>query len=113
MDEEQYKFYMRIQIFRKDRSFGPGVSELMLLIRETESLSAACRQMNMAYSKAWKIIKRAEEDLGFSLMEGTRGGGQGGRTVLTREGEELLERYLRFEAEARETVTDVFHKHFR
>ncbi len=28
-------------------------------------------------------MKHAEEDLGFTLMEGSRGGSRGGRTMLT------------------------------
>lgn len=112
MKEDPLQFYMRIQVYRRERDFGPGVSTLMRLVREQGSLSAACKEMHMAYSKAWKIINKAEEDLGFALMEGTRGGERGGRTVLTPEGEEFLDRYMRFEAEAKEAVSEVFQRYF-
>lgn len=106
------QFCMRIQVYRNERDFGPGVSALMCLVREKGSLSAACKAMHMAYSKAWKIINKAEADLGFSLMEGSSGGESGGKTVLTPKGEEFLDRYLKFEEEARNAVSEVFDRYF-
>ena len=66
----------------------------------------------MAYSKAWKIIHKAEEDLGFPLMEGKRGGENGGATVLTEEGEAFLNRYLQFVNEAEHAVAELFEKFY-
>ena len=66
----------------------------------------------MAYSKAWKMIKHAEQDLGITLMEGIRGGESGGRTMLTREGEAFLARYTAFEEEANTELERLFRKHF-
>lgn len=110
--EQIYKYHMRLRVFSEEPYFGPGVSALMSLVREKESLSAACKEMGMAYSKAWKIIKKAEEDLGISLMEGRRGGEHGGKTLLTREGEEFLNSYLAFVKESQEAVTKIYHKYF-
>ena len=47
--------------------------------------------MKMSNSKAWKILKRAEEDLDMPLVERISGGKDGGGSKLTQEGEELLE----------------------
>lgn len=107
------KYHMRLRIYREEKSFGPGVAELMQLVHEKGSLSAAVKEMHMAYSKAWKIIKRAEDDLGFSLMEGQSGGEHGGRTVLTKEGEELLDKYTKFVRESQEEVERLFQKYFK
>ena len=112
MDEENLKFHMRLRVYKQERNFGPGVSTLMKLVEETSSLSAACKEMNMSYSKAWKIIKKAEEDLGFPLMEGTRGGESGGRTVLTERGKELLEKYLAFSEETEKAAEEIFKRIF-
>ncbi|MEY8352416.1 LysR family transcriptional regulator [Lachnospiraceae bacterium 54-53] len=110
--ERELKYHLRLRIFYEERNFGPGVAELMKYVRERGSLSAACQEMNMAYSKAWKIVNKAEEDLGFSLMEGKRGGENGGTTVLTAEGEDFLDRYLAFVKETEAAAAELFHKYF-
>ena len=46
------------------RFFGPGVAELLERVREHRSLRAAAASMEMAYSKAWRIIHEAEEGFG-------------------------------------------------
>lgn len=112
MAEEPLKYHAKIRVYREEKNFGPGTVELMQRVRSTGSIAAACKQMGMAYSKAWKMVKKAEADLGFSLMAGIRGGEHGGSTVLTPEGEELLERYLAFEQESKELLDQLFRKHF-
>ena len=64
---------MRLRVSRTDHAFGPGVAELMEHVEATGSLSKGCKCMQMAYSKGWKILKRAEEDLGIPLVQGNRG----------------------------------------
>ena len=59
---------MRLRVSRTDHAFGPGVAELMEHVEATGSLSKGCKCMQMAYSKGWKILKRAEEDLGIRLL---------------------------------------------
>lgn len=110
--EQPLRYHAKIRIYNAERNFGPGTAELMQRVARTGSLSAACKEMGMAYSKAWKLVKLAEKDLGFSLLEGTRGGEHGGKTVLTEEGKELLKRYFAFTSEAKEELDRLFAKHF-
>lgn len=112
MDEDKLKFHMKLRLYRKERDFGPGVTALMELVKEKGSLSAATKEMGMAYSKAWKIIKHAEEDLGITLMEGRSGGNSGGGTVLTKEGEELLTKYQQFTKESQIEAERIFERIF-
>lgn len=56
------------------RRFGPGVAALLEEVREKRSLRAAAGSMGMAYSKAWRIIRAAEEALGHKLLDSTTGG---------------------------------------
>ena len=37
-------------------------------IYQSNSMQTACKEMEMSYSKGWKIIKKAENYLGYSLM---------------------------------------------
>ena len=82
-----------------ERIFGPGVAELMRRVQEHHSLRAAALSMEMAYSKAWKIIRTAEEGFGCKLLSSTIGGRHGGGAVLTPEGEQILAAYQRFSAD--------------
>ena len=49
------------------RRFGPGVAALLSEVREKRSLRAAAASMGMAYSKAWRIVRTAEDALGYKL----------------------------------------------
>ena len=108
----ELKYHAKVRVYYQEGHFGPGMATLMGLVRDTGSLTAACREMNMAYSKAWKMVKKAEQDLGFLLMEGRRGGEKGGNTVLTDKGEEFLLEYEKFAEEIKESIASIFDKHF-
>ena len=60
------------------RRFGPGVAALLEEVREKRSLRAAAGSMGMAYSKAWRIVRAAEDALGYKLLSSTIGGRHGG-----------------------------------
>ena len=76
-----------------EKFFGEGPARLMHAIEETGSLRAAAISMNMAYTKALKLIRNAEAALGFSLIHRQIGGKDGGGSTLTQEGKEWLCRY--------------------
>ena len=83
-------------IFLNDRGekfFGEGPARLLRGIEATGSLRAAAMAMSMAYTKALKLMKQAEEALGFPLTTRTTGGKDGGGSVLTPEGVRWLRQY--------------------
>lgn len=71
-------------------AFGPGVAELCMGIKRHGSIKAAAEEMNMAYSKGWKIIGEAEDALNVQLVARTKSKG----CELTEAGNALLEGYL-------------------
>ena len=73
--------------------FGEGPCRLLRCVEKTGSLRAAAMEMEMAYSKASKLLKQAEENLGFSLTRRSTGGKDGGGSVLTPEGRQWLNQY--------------------
>lgn len=73
--------------------FGEGPLRLLRGVEETGSLRAASMQMNMAYTKALKLLKNAEKALGYQLTMRTTGGRDGGGSRLTPQGEEWLRQY--------------------
>ena len=76
-----------------EKFFGEGPARLLHGIEESGSLRAAAMSMDMAYTKALKLIRNAENALGFSLIRRSTGGKDGGGSCLTEEGKEWLQRY--------------------
>ncbi|RGX93219.1 LysR family transcriptional regulator [Roseburia sp. OF03-24] len=103
---------VRLRIYGDELIFGPGIAQIMELVEKTGSLSEACRQMQMAYSKGWRIVKRAENELGFSLMTGNSGGKGGGNMTLTEQGRNFLEKYQAMDAELKKDAQTLFEKYF-
>lgn len=95
-----------IRLFTDRKCFGPGVATLLHRVEEHHSLRGAAASMGMAYSKAWTILRNAEDCLGFKLLHSATGGKNGGGATLTPEAIRLLAAYdaycaaLRAEAEA-------------
>lgn len=76
-----------------NKFFGEGPLRLLRSVEKTGSLRAAAMEMEMAYSKAIKILKQAEENLGFPLTSRSKGGKDGGGSNLTPEGKRWLRQY--------------------
>ena len=76
-----------------DKFFGEGPYRLLTAVEETGSLRGAALSMEMAYSKALKLLKNAEAALGFPLTMRAVGGKDGGGSVLTPQGKEWLQKY--------------------
>ena len=76
--EEKLSYRNTVRLFAGEKCFGPGVAELLRRVRELHSLRAAAMSMNMAYSKAWTIVKSSERILGVQLLHTSVGGRSGG-----------------------------------
>ena len=76
-----------------EKFFGEGPARLLRGVEEQGSLRAAAMSMDMAYTKALKLIRNAETALGFALIRRSTGGKDGGGSYLTEKGKEWLERY--------------------
>ena len=85
----------KIQFFDEngEKLFGEGPCRLLGLVEETGSLRCAAASMEMAYSKALKLVKQAEAALGFPLTQRVAGGKDGGGSTLTPEGRAFLWQY--------------------
>lgn len=105
-----YSFTCRL--FNEDKAFGPGVAQLLHRVEELRSLRSAANSMEMAYSKAWTIIKNSEKALGYPLLASTTGGKNGGGAVLTEEGASLLKKYDEFCAEMQAYGDKLFAEKF-
>lgn len=86
--------------------FGRGVASLCLGVRQLGSLNAAAKEMKMAYSKAWRIIKETEAALDMQLLN--RDGAHG--STLTDEGNKLLDAYLEIDERLQKFAEEEFAK---
>lgn len=103
---------LTVRLYTDQKCFGPGVAMLLRRVRTLHSLRAAAMDMNMAYSKAWTILRTAERELDRKLVHSTTGGRQGGGAVLTEDGQRLLDAFDAYEAELRETARRLFPAYF-
>lgn len=104
MFEYPKNFNTKITLYNEDYSFGNGIYRLLLLIDEYKSINKACKEMKMAYSKAYKMITRAEKDLNCKLLIGKTGGKGGGGSVLTLESRKLIEFYEKLTKKTEEFI---------
>ena len=102
-----------VRVFSDEKCFGPGVAELLRRVDTHHSLRAAAKSMKMAYSKAWNITKNSEKALGFTLLETTAGGANGGGAVLTPKGHQILEAYESYCRKLLEYADSSFDEEFK
>ena len=93
-------------LFGDDAMLGPGKAELLERIRDTGSISAAGRQMNMSYKRAWMLVEEMNAAFNGPVVSSTRGGAGGGGAQLTEVGQEILRRYRAVEAVAARAAAD-------
>lgn len=87
---------LRISFPGQDR-LGRGKVELLEHIRQTGSISAAGRAMDMSYRRAWLLVSDLNRMFELPSVESQRGGQKGGGAVLTPFGEALLQRFRAME----------------
>ncbi|CAK10171.1 winged helix-turn-helix domain-containing protein [Rhizobium johnstonii] len=96
---------LRISFPDEDR-LGHGKMELLEHIRQTGSISAAGRAMDMSYRRAWLLVSEMNRMFNEQVVESQRGGQKGGGAALTPFGEELLERFRRMEKTVRTSLAE-------
>ncbi|WP_165216942.1 winged helix-turn-helix domain-containing protein [Affinirhizobium pseudoryzae] len=79
---------------------GRGKIELLEHIRETGSISAAGRAMDMSYRRAWLLVDALNQMFEEPAVEPQRGGKQGGGAQLTPFGDLLITRFRQMEEKA-------------
>ncbi len=104
---------VKLTLCTDDRFFGPGVCELLEKIQETGSIRAAANRMDLSYTKAWKILNRAEEELGTSLITRVSGGRNGGSSTLTEAGGRAVRDFREIETRVREYASEQLKAHYR
>ncbi|WP_439273766.1 winged helix-turn-helix domain-containing protein [Pseudochrobactrum sp. HB0163] len=92
--------------FPENERLGRGKIQLMEHIRDTGSISAAGRAMDMSYRRAWQLTDALNTMFDEPCVISQRGGKQGGGAVLTPFGEEVIRRFRRMEALLAQALND-------
>ena len=111
---KEISYDLRIKLFvGEEKCFGPGIASLLRGVQQHKSLSAAGRELNMSYSKAWTIIKKCEKAMDTKLLEMHTGGSKGGGADLTPQALDLLSKYDTFCSKINSFADEVFEECFK
>lgn len=110
-EEDSFPIYPSSELVlnREYAFFNQETARFLTLIQHTGSMQSACRQMQMSYSKGFKIIKNLEAHLLFPILSTRSGGASGGSSCLTSEAETFLRKYT----EAQERLADYTAKLYK
>ncbi len=86
--------------------------KLIKKIKETGSLKAAADEMGVSYRKAWGNIEDIEKGLDIKLLDRQRGGAHGGKTLLTEDGEKLIDAHNELREEFDIAISKITKKFF-
>ena len=92
--------------FSPDIYLGPGKVELLERIGQTGSISAAAREMEMSYRRAWLLVDELARMFKREVVTRATGGQNGGGAVLTDFGRALIGAFRRIEARTRAAVNE-------
>ena len=103
----------RLKIGKEKPFFSTGPMELLEKIEHYSSIKKATEAMGMSYTKALRIIRTMEEELGFAVVLSEKGGNKRGMTQLTEKGKQVLtaftEIYAAVSAYAEQLVEEKFN----
>lgn len=111
-DRQLFRPSVDVALTNGTRLFDSRMSILLHLVADTRSVLDACSLMQLSYSAAWKLLNRAEDELGFSLVRRIRGGPAGSGTELTEKGRALLDAYDRYTAQLGKHAQELYQLHF-
>jgi len=86
------KLSLRIDLPSGER-FGPGKATLLVAIRDTGSIAAAARALEMSYPRALRLCDSMNTQFKSPLVEKHQGGAKRGGAILTPLGHEILALY--------------------
>jgi molybdate transport repressor ModE-like protein len=110
LDNLRLNYKIWLETSDRNGILGDKKCELLRAIDETGSLNDAMKKLNLTYRKTWDNLRKIERELGFPLIKPTRGGADGGNTVLTIEGKILIEAFEKFHSEYDQIIHSGFEK---
>lgn len=92
------KIAVKLRVWRDSEvAIGPGKADLLEAISQAGSISAAARQMDMSYRRAWLLVDVMNRSFREPLVRSAAGGTRGGGAQLTEAGQRILSRFRAME----------------
>ena len=91
--EKERRIRPRVKLQFEKNFFGPGIVFLLRQIDTLGSVRDACAKTGMSYSKGWSLIRSAEKELGYTVVERSPGGKHGGVASVSEAGKDILRKY--------------------
>lgn len=101
---------LHMKLEQESAFFSARLKLLLYLLADTNNMRISCTYSGIAHSKAWDMINRLEQHLGYPVVERQRGGKSGGSTRLTKQGQEFLTAYHEFEQTVHQFTQEEFKK---
>ena len=98
------KASLRIE-FGPEQRIGPGKVHLLELVAQTGSISAAAREMDMSYRRAWLLIDEMNRMFKEPVIAAVTGGAHGGGAQLTELGRNVIATYRAIEADSAQILS--------
>lgn len=95
------------------RVFGMGLARLLGNVSSAGNLMQAAKESGMSYRYAWDLIRLAENRLGKKLVERHAGGADGGGSVLSTDGEQVLKIFEQLNTEVAGYADQCFDRLWR
>ncbi len=111
-DERLMRPQVKVRLVKKKPFFGPGIVTLLKQVDSLGSVKEACLRTNISYSKGWKMIHSAEEELGYEVVGRQPGGRNGGRAFLTEKGKKLLQMFEEYEEQVEKAAYEIYSQIF-
>lgn len=105
-------FRLHPKLCRTEECFDRGTADFLQAVEECGSMLSACQTQGVSYSKAWKMVKLAEEQLGITFLERQTGGNGGGSSSLTEEGRQFVSGYRLFTERLQLASEEIFKEIF-
>ncbi len=103
---------LKVKIYLTDddgeKFMGIGVIWLLEEIEKAGSLRKAAANLKISYTKSYSMLKKAEENLSFPLVERKKGGSNHEGIVLTDKAKEFIKHYWDFQNRAKERVKEEY-----
>ena len=111
-----FDIFLNYRVWLEKRSSeGQVTDDLITLLRFVEqkgSLKAAADSCGISYRKAWGDLKEAEDFLGIPLCETHRGGKDGGVSILTDHGCELVAAFNQLHDQINQAIHNIVRDFF-